>query len=261
LLAPSTNYSLAAGTVWIRSQLIAADARDGAFTGLLIQGGVLKLSAPSTIDAGIIVVNIAAQFELDLKLHAASTSSGAATGPGGDARASNVVLPTTMSLRGTATGTGTITQAGSGSLTAYGTTVALTFAGEPAHYDAQINQVLVPYKTAAPAFSAAAVQSHLFQPGASAPLSAAFSALPTAIPAGGPTPLGPAQGIGGLGLSLAPGLSAKWSGLRARLAQSAPLASLGACLVLVDPSIVTVSAIAADATPAQASLLLWNERN
>jgi hypothetical protein len=261
ILSPSTNYSLPAGTVWIRSKLIAADAPDGAFTGLLIQGGTLRLSAPSIISAEIIVINIAAQLELDLKLQAPAIPSSPATGPGGDARASNVLLPATMSLRGAAIGTGAITQAANGSLTAYGTTAALTFAGGPAHYNAQLNRILVPYKTTAPAFSAAAVQSSLFQPGGSAPISAAFWALPTAIPIGGSTQLGPAQGIGGLGLSLAPGLSAKWSGLRARLAQSGPPASLGACLLLADPAILTVSAIAADATPTQASLLLWNERN
>ena len=260
-LSPSTSYSLPAGTVWIRSKFIAADAPDGAFTGVLIQGGTLKLSALSTIDAGLIVVNIAAQIELDLKLQAPVIPSSTATGPGGDARASNVVLPATMSLRGAAVGTGAITHAANGSLTAYGTTAALTFAGGPAHYNPQLNRILVPYRTPAPAFSAAAVQSNLFQPGGTAPISAAFWALPTAIPIGGPTQLGPALGVGGFGLSLAPGLSANWSGLRARLAQSGPPASLGACLLLVDPAILTVSAIAADATPAQCSLLLWDERN
>lgn len=261
ILSPSTNYSLPAGTVWIRSRLIAADAPYGAFTGLVIQDGTLRLSAPSSIAAGIVVVNIAAQLELDLKLQAPAIPSSSGTGPGEDARASNVLLPATMSVRGAAIGTGTITHAANGSLTAYGTTAALTFAGTTAHYSSQLNRILVPYKTSAATFSAAAVKSNLFQPGGSAPISAAFWALPTAIPPGGPLQLGSAQGIGGLGLSLKPGLSAAWSGLRARLAPGGPLASLNACLLLVDPAVLTVSAIAADYTPGQASLLLWNERN
>jgi hypothetical protein len=260
ILSPSTNYSLPAGTVWIRSKLIAADAPDGAFTGLLIQGGTLRLSAPSTIAAGNIVVNIAAQLELDLKLQAPAIPSSPGAGPGGDARASNVLLPATMSVRGAAIGTGSITHAANGSLTAYGTTVDLTFVGGTSHYSPQLNRILVPYKASAETFSATAVQSNLFQPGGGAPISEAFWALPTASPFGGPTQLGPAQGIGGLGLGLKPGLSAAWSGLRARLAPGGPLASLNACLLLVDPAVLTVSAIAADVTQAHASLLLWNER-
>jgi hypothetical protein len=261
VVSPATRYTLPKGTVWIRSKLIAADAPEGAFTGLLISGGALKLSAASTIDTGRIVVGSAAQFELSLKLQPSAGPSSPASGPGADARACNVALPATVNLRGAAAGTGEITAAADGSLTAYGTTAALTFAGEPAHYESTSHRILVPYTTTASAFSAAAVQSNLFQPGGNAPISAAFWALSTAIPLGGPTQLGPAQGIGGLGLHLAPGLSAQWSGLGQRLAQTGPPASLGVCLLLVDPGILTVSAATADVTAAQASLLLWDERD
>ena len=83
--APAANYSLQSGTVWIRSKLIAADAVEGAFTGLRIQGGVLKLSAPATIAAGVIVLNITTLLELDLKLQEPSIPPFPLTGPGGDA--------------------------------------------------------------------------------------------------------------------------------------------------------------------------------
>jgi hypothetical protein len=258
---PAATYVLPAGTVWIRSKLIAADAVEGAFTGLLITEGVLKLSNPPTIAAGAIVLNITTELELDLKLQEPGISSSPLTGPGGDARAAKVSLPASVTIRGSAAGTGTITQAGTGSLTAYGTTANLTFTAAAAHYDAQVNRILVPFSTGTPTFSAATVHSDLFDPAGNAPVSAAFWALPAAVPTGGPAQLGAAEGIGGLALRLAPGLSAGWPALRKRVAHNGPLVGLGPTILIVDPGRLSVSSAAIDATPATASLLLWNERS
>jgi hypothetical protein len=258
---PSATYALPAGTIWIRSKLIAADAVDGAFTGLLITGGTLKISAPATIAAGVIVLNIATQLELDVNLQEPAVPASPPSGPGGDARSAKVSLPASMTIRGAAAGTGAITQAASASLVAYATAANLRFAPAAAHYNAQLNRILVPFNTDAHTFSAAAVHSDLFQPAGSAPVLAAFWALPAAVPVGGPGQLGTADGIGGLALSLAPGLSAKWSGLSSRVARTGPLASLGTSLLVVDPGSLTVTAASVDATPAAQSLLLWNERN
>jgi hypothetical protein len=113
-----------------------------------------------------------------------------------------------MTLRGAASGAGTITNASAASVTAYGTLANLTFAPGAAHYDPHINRILVPFKTDTHDFSAAAVQSDLFKPSGSATISAAFWALLVAVPLSGPDQLGAAEGIGGLALSLAPGLLA-----------------------------------------------------
>jgi hypothetical protein len=249
---------LEGGTVWIRSKLIAADTIDGAFTGLLIKGGALKLSAPAIIAAGVIVLNITSQFELDLELQDPAIPSSPPTGPGGDARAATVSPPVKMTLRGTAAGTGTVTQASAASLTAYGNTTALKFTAAAAHYDSHLNRILVPYKADAHSFNAAEVHSDLFKPAGSATISAAYWALTAAVPIGGPDQLGRAEGIGGLALSLAPGLSANWPGLRSRVAHNGPLVDLESTIVIVDPGQLLLSAAAIDATPAVASLLLWN---
>ena len=167
----------------------------------------------------------------------------------------------TITIRGGASGAGTITHASDASLRAYGTLANLTFAAGAAHYNPHINRILVPYKTDAHDFSPAAVQSDLFQPSGSATISAAFWALPVAVPLGGPDQLGAAEGLGGLALSLAPGLLAGWSGLRPRLARSGPLVSLGTPMLIVDLSTLAVTATAIDATAAMAKLNLWDERN
>ncbi|HKA06405.1 MAG TPA: hypothetical protein VKD71_04050, partial [Gemmataceae bacterium] len=259
---PKANYSLPAGTVWIRSRLIAADAVDGAFSGLLIRGGVLKLSVPATVSAGVIVLDAATHIEIDLELEKPPVPPSRLTGPGDDARASRVSLPTSMSIRATAAGTGTISKAAPASVTAYGTTAALTFAASAAHYDAHLNRILVPYKTDAHAFTAAAaVQSDLFQPAGSAPVASAFWAILSLVPSGGPDQLGPADGIGGLALRLAPGLSANCSGLRSRVAHHGSLIALGSTTLIIDPGHLAVTSAAVNATAAMASLLLWDERD
>jgi len=261
-LTPSMTYSLPAGTIWVRSSLIAAaSSPEGAFTGLLIKSGDLKLSAPANVDGGSIALGFGVHFDLNLQLQTPTIPSSPATGPGGDARACRVSLPQSVRLRGTDSGSGSITHAANGSLSAYGTTAALTFANATAAFDAGVNRILVPYDTTSTTFNVAAVGSKLFQPGAHAPVFGGFWALPTAIPTGAPTELGPAEGIGGLSLGLQQGLSAEWAGLNARLAQLGPPAFLGQCLLIVEPATLTVTGPTVDARRARASVQLWTERN
>ena len=107
----SEGYTLPGGTVWIRSRLIAADAVDGAFTGLTIQSGSLKLSAVTTVGANVIVVSPAAQIELDLNLESpAAAPQSSFSAVAADADSAKVTLPATVTIRASGTGTGSIAQ-------------------------------------------------------------------------------------------------------------------------------------------------------
>jgi hypothetical protein len=253
-------YKLQSGTVWIRSRLIAPDAAEGAFTGLLIQSGILKLNAVTTVTTNLIVVSTAAQIELDLNLQRPVSPASSLSGTGGDAEAAKVTLPATVSIRATGAGTGAISGAGEASVTAYGTTAALKFAAAAAYYDTEVNRILVPFKTDTSVFVAAGVQSDLFQPAGNAPIISGFWVLTALVPDGGAGQLGRATGIGGMGLGLNLGLTANWAGLRNRIAHNGSLAALGPTLLIVEPGHLTVSSPVLNATSGVASLLLWDER-
>jgi hypothetical protein len=90
---PGAKYALPAGTIWIRSKFLAADAPEGGFTGLLIKSGELVLSAPATTSASLVVLTLATRFELDLKLAAPAALPPAPPGPGGDAQAALATTP------------------------------------------------------------------------------------------------------------------------------------------------------------------------
>ena len=123
-----------------------------------------------------------------------------------------------------------------------------------------MNQILVPFNTDATVFRTADVQGDLFQPAGSAPIISAFWVLAALVPEGDPGQLGPAAGIGGIGLGLLPGLTALWTGLRNRIAQNGSLAALGPTLLVVEPGQLSVSSPALNATSALMSVLLWDER-
>ena len=90
---PGAKYALPAGTIWIRSKFLAADAPEGGSTGLLIKSGELVLSAPATTSASLVVLTLATRFELDLKLAAPAALPPAPPGPGGDAQAALATTP------------------------------------------------------------------------------------------------------------------------------------------------------------------------
>jgi hypothetical protein len=261
-LLPSSKYSLPGGTVWVRSKLIAADAPEGAFTGLLIRGGTLTVSVDAANDAGRISVPAAAQFELALDLAPAAVAAGTPrSAPGSDAHACEVTPPTTVTLRGGSAGAGHIVAAADGSLTAYHSTTTVTYAGSAAHYDTESAAILVPYQAQAATFTVGAVTSDLFQPSGTAGISRAFWSLPAATPAGGPTQLGDADGATGLGVDLAAGLSAQWLGLNSRLALNLPAPLAGPCRLTLTTGVLTISATQTDAGTAQSQLALWAERS
>ena len=128
--------------------LLKAPSQDCASRVVYSSSALRRQSLPCSI-----VLNITTLLELDLKLQEPSIPPFPLTGPGGDTRAAKISLPVTITIRGGASGAGTITHASDASLRAYGTLANLTFAAGAAHYNPHINRILVPYKTDAHDFS------------------------------------------------------------------------------------------------------------
>jgi hypothetical protein len=207
------TWQISAGSVWFASTLVAAAAPAGSFCGLAVTGGTLRFGQPVTVNNDEIVVPLAAQVDLNLDLAGATPITG--TGPGGDARAAALTLPTTAQLTVTAAG-GTLATPDTARLLAYGTDVIVTPSGEPARYDAAERVLVVPMQAQPDSFAISAVASALFVPAGTASISAAGWTIPAAVVPW--ASLGDAAGAGGITLWLEPGLTATWVGQSAAVA-------------------------------------------
>jgi hypothetical protein len=206
---PGTSYPLGAGSVWIASPVLAAGAPASGWTGLAIRSGRLTLDAAATVTGH--ALHIAATTTATLELHAAPPAAPPpAPGLGADGTASVAKVPETATFR-FAPSQCTIT-ASAASLTAYGSHVDLTHnPGAAPSFSAPLQEVLVPYASAASGFAIAAAASTLFAPSGHTVVEAGGWGLPVAIAT--PTTLGAAAGAGTVVLLTRSGLSGTWQGL------------------------------------------------
>ena len=228
------KLTLGPGSVWIAAPLLANGVPADSFVGLRIKSGSVDFGAPAPVGVSPIVVPAAA-LTLSLVLDPAVAPAG--SGPGGDARAAVAVTPAAVVFDLTATA-GTLTSAGDASLTAFGAIIALQRQGPSAHFDPVFGRVDFPFAASTANFAVASSHSTLATFTASAKIFGAAWSLP--ITTSAPSTLGAAAGAGGVAIGLLPGLGVAWAG------HPAP-ADCGACVLLVEPGLLSVGGFAARA--------------
>ncbi|MBV9007837.1 MAG: hypothetical protein JO354_01555, partial [Verrucomicrobia bacterium] len=210
-VAGKTSLPLAAGSVWIDAQFLAAACPASSWTGFLISGGTLTLGA-YTVSSGQIVIGPAANFTLTANL-AQPTPPPPVTGPGADASAVTATLPATITIAFTPT-SATITAFANISATVYGDALSIKRNAQAPAYNPNLQGLFVPGDIvgAGPAqFTFKTVKSTLFMPSGTAPIVAAGWILPVAVTT--PDKLGQAAGTGTVALALGAGATATWSGV------------------------------------------------
>jgi hypothetical protein len=227
---PATSFQVPAGSIWFASQLLAAAAPVGSYSGLRVTGGTIRFSQPVPIAADEIVVPAAVTIELDVELE--QQPAGTGTGPGGDARAAKVAVPSRIRLTITAGGA-TLETSDTARLLAYGFDTELAFRPGPVRYLPDLHRLAVPFTASSGPFVISQVTSHLFVPGGSAAIGDAAWGLPVAVI--NPASLGEASGVGSLLLWLDDGLGATWLGQNEAV-------ELGPSVLAVDSSRLSLAA-------------------
>nr|WP_294521788.1 hypothetical protein [uncultured Rhodopila sp.] len=242
----SASLTLGAGSVWISAPLLAPGSPAGSFVGLRIKSGTVAFGSSVAVSVSPIVVPATATLSLTLTLDPATPPGG--SGPGGDARAAAAVTPATVTFDLSPTA-GTLTAAGNASITAFGTTIALTRNASAAHFDPVFGRVDFPFAATPATFAVASRHSTLATFAGAAPIFGAAWSLPISTSA--PATLGTAAGAGGCALGLSPGLTVTWNG------PPAPVAC-GACVLLVEPGLLSVGGLTAQAPGFTQLLPLWS---
>jgi hypothetical protein len=204
-----TTLTVGAGSLWLAAQLLTPAAPAGSYTGIAISGGTLTFSAAPIAVNGGLQISSTTTLTLTVTPQAAPGPTGG-TAPGADGGAVVAIVPTQVTFSISATAA-QITAAQAASLTAYGSTIDLSWASSPPVYEAVLGQILIPFKPQPADFVVSRVLSNLFQLSGTAQILAGAWALPVAVVA--PAQLGNATTAGLLALGLGPGLNATWQGL------------------------------------------------
>lgn len=257
------KWTVPGGSVWLATRLLDSAAPLQCFTGLRVVGGVLEFDAPVLIASNDLVISPSAGFTLSLDLSPVEPPPG--TGPGGDARASQVKLPDRVVFRFDASGARVMAVADGGA-TLYGTALAVSAAAGPlqVEYLPDHNRLAVAMAADRADVEIFGVKSTLAQPRGSALLARAAWGLPAAVTDA--NHLGEASGDNVLMFWLDDGLSLTWS------SQPDPL-PLGALVLSLDPgrlSLVAANAITSHThkifnleagKPAEKLALRWAEKS
>lgn len=249
---PATVYKLTAGSIWINSQVLAADAQTGLFTGLLIKGGRIKLSAaPQVINGKLtIAANVTAAVQLDLQQPVPAADP---TSPYGlDARAATLQLPDQFSFRFTGA-THSVDAVSAADWNVYGDPAHFDWQkSAPVTYNAILQRVIVPLQCSSTQFTVSDSQSPFYKLSGSAKIVASAWALPaTSIDVLHPTA---AAGIGALMMACAAGLTSTWSGL-----QGGEI-SLKTPLLTVEPGHIAIADLAAGNLYCTQNFRMWQDK-
>jgi hypothetical protein len=247
LIGASTDYILPAGSIWILSRVLTPSAPAGAYSGLRIKGGRLRLSSAPTVSGLTLTTVASARVTLELELDPAASAPPAAS-PGKDAIASTVTVSPHVVFVFTAAG-GTLRSADDAALKAFGAAFTLARKTGAASFDATINRVLLPFSCEPGDFVVGSSQSPLCTIAGKAPITAAAWALPIAIAP--PAQLGAAAGAGALALYTGPGLQSNWRG------RKGPLVALGPSIVFAEVNRLAVIAQSAKGPGSTETLRLW----
>jgi hypothetical protein len=205
------DYSLRAGSIWIRGNLFSNAVPGDLYTGLSISGGSIQVDGSLTQDHAHLVLSGATSVRFTLNLQEAELASAPASQFGKDALAAAVDLPDTLTFSLQTSGI-SLEEIDAASWTVYGDTNNFSWEETQAPaYRPAINRILIPFSGEKPDFQVGTVSSAFFRPEGTCNLVQSGWLLPlAAIDINSPTP---AAGIGGFAIQGDSGLSVTWRGL------------------------------------------------
>jgi hypothetical protein len=251
-LQPSTSYRLPGGSIWINSEIFAANAPSGFYTGLTIRSGLVTLSAaPQTIN-GKLTVMPGTVVTVRLQLQQPSVSDADPTSPYGvDARDSSVQLPETLSFHFSASGN-TIDEVGGSRWQVFGHAASFDWNRSPqGSYDNLTHRVFIPLDCSERTFQISSCKSPLHTVSGRARIRQSAWAVPAApINILNPTP---AAGIGALLVKCGQGLTNRWKGL------DGGNLNLNEPLVMAEPGRISISDVVASNVFCRQVFNLWKD--
>ncbi|MCL4294580.1 MAG: hypothetical protein KJ077_02585 [Anaerolineae bacterium] len=252
-LSVSNTYSLDKGSIWFVSNHLSASAPAGAYTGLSIKKGKLRIDGAVSISGDTILIGNNDSCKLELELDQPSDAPALDTNTGDDAKQMDITLPGKVNLVCNP-GAITLTQSDPMALKIYGDEYKFTYASQASQFDSVINRILVPFNPNVNRVTITNVQSQLFQPEQAALIKLSAWALPVTL-TGNINQLGEASGSGAICFITDEGLLATWKGF-----EKGP-AKLKKCYLMAEPGRIALTATQAFVRDGRQQFELWEENN
>ncbi len=253
LLAPAEkHYTLTKkSSIWINSELLAADAPVGKYTGLSISSGTIDLTSVPVISGTKTIVSTGTLITVKLKLKQQTVSDADVTSPyGTDARAAEFTLPDVIEFNFNNTGS-TITNISTAAWKLYDQPCSFTWNKIKGNYNAQLSELFIPFITSEKNLVINKCLSPFAQISSGAKILQGYWSLPaTDLDL---THISPAAGIGGLAVVCDKGLLAKWSGL-----QNGNI-NLNACIVAAQPGAIGIVTLTGSNIYSRQIFTMWQD--
>ena len=250
---PATSYRLPAGSIWINSEILAANSPAGYYTGLTIRGGVITLSAPPQTINGKLTVSPNTVVTVRLELQQQAVNNADPTSPYGvDARDASVQLPDRLAFRFSGAAGRTLDEISNAEWEIFGQHASFAW-DQPRQpvFDNLVHRVLIPFRCSDERFRINSCKSPFHTIRESTRIKRSAWALPAApIDIVHPTP---AAGIGAMLIQGEKGLTNKWTGLKdGELGLTQPY-------VMAEPGRISISDPTANNLSAHQNFHLWKD--
>lgn len=246
------QYSLEKGSIWINARFLAPNAPKSTYTGLSIDGGNLRLSAPPVDQNGKLTVFSNTTISLSLKLHKKETVVDDTENPYGvDAQDLELALPTNLSLHFSSHGR-TIDAVSDAKWRLYGQKMDFSWNSQvQTGYHPLIQRIIIPFSTSTSEMRIRSCKSKFNTVSGSAKIRTSGWALPVAaIDLSQP---GEASGTGAVFVQTKEGFTDTFQGLEG---DGINLASPG---FLVSPGQILLADLTNGNPHASQSLNLWQD--
>lgn len=140
------NYSLVAGSVWVKAKMFASNAPADRYFGLKIKAGTISLSAKPVLNGNNLLLGMNTQVSVNLELDSPAIKGAKSTKKyGNDAAAMSLQCPDNLQFKFTGAGSGQITGAGNAQWNVYGNSNSFSYQNKTATYNSQLSRFCVPF--------------------------------------------------------------------------------------------------------------------
>ncbi len=248
----SDKYALAAGSVWIKADLFAANAPADRYFGLKVKSGTVTLTAKPVLQGQHLVLASTNQVTVQLKLEAqVAKPAKSKKRYGRDASASVVQCPEELDFQFTGMGKGQIQHSSAAHWKVYGKEGDFNYIPRNCTFNTQLNRFCIPYSYNESDFSPRETLSEWTELKGKATVRSSWWAIPAGmIDINAPLR---ASGIGAMLQEWDSGISVQWTGLKGQRF------GLEKSMFLVESGRIAITSLAGESTGGYQDMDHWKD--
>ncbi len=206
------NYDVAAGSFYIRADMLATGAPKSRYVGLLVKDGAIQLNTKPVLQGDKLVLGATTMVQISLQLDQTPKTVAKSQKHGKDAFEAKVQTPGSLNFTFSGVSKAHISSAGSAQWSVYGKKASFQKQNKVPKYDSKLSRILIPYKGSETHFEVEKQKSPMVELSDSAKVKNSFWAIPASV-LDLDAPLEVA-GCGGMLQDLDSGLKFKWNNLK-----------------------------------------------